>query len=97
MKAIQRLMTVGVVVLICGAASPVLAQSQAPMTGYQTRTELEIYNTEPGKPRGSVLDASNPIDLLNRLRRATALNDATDPVDAIDAALIDWDAQILSP
>jgi hypothetical protein len=44
--------------------------------------------TVPGQSdQGSVLDATNPMDLMNRLRRANAMNDATPPADAIDAAL----------
>ena len=97
MPSIQRLMALSAVVVTCGAAAPGLAQSQAPMTGYQTPAEQEIYNTEPGKPKGSVLDATNPMDLLNRLRQATSMNDATDPVDAIDAALKGWEAQTPAP
>ena len=58
------------------------AQVDAP---YQNREEREIYgNTNEG---GSVLDAANPMDLLNQIRRATAMDDATPPSDAIDAAL----------
>ena len=58
------------------------AQVDAP---YQNREEREIYgNSNEG---GSVLDAANPMDLLNRIRRSTAMNDATPPSDAIDAAL----------
>ena len=97
MPSIQRLMALSAAVVTCGTAAPVLAQSQAPMTGYQTPAEQEIYNTEPGKPKGSVLDATNPMDLLNRLRQATSMNDATDPVDAIDAALKGWEAQTPAP
>ena len=58
------------------------AQVDAP---YQNREEREIYgNSNEG---GSVLDAANPMDLLNRIRRSTAMEDATPPSDAIDAAL----------
>ena len=60
----------------------VLAQVDAP---YQNREEREIYGNT--NDRGSVLDAANPMDLLNRIRRSTAMNDATPPSDAIDAAL----------
>lgn len=97
MPSIQRLMAASVVVVTCGTAAPGLAQSQAPMTGFQTPAEQEIYNTEPGKPKGSVLDATNPMELLNRLRQATSMSDATDPVDAIDAALKGWEAQTPAP
>ena len=97
MPSIQRLIAAGAVAVTCGAGATGLAQSQAPMTGYQTPAEQEIYNTEPGKPKGSVLDATNPMDLLNRLRQATSMSDATDPVDAIDAALKGWESQTPAP
>lgn len=97
MPSIQRLIAAGAVLVTCAAGASGLAQSQAPMTGYQTPAEQEIYNTEPGKPKGSVLDATNPMDLLNRLRQATSMSDATDPVDAIDAALKGWESQTPAP
>ncbi len=91
MPVIQRLALLGAAPLIAFSAGSACAQS--PLSGYQTPAEQEIYNTEPGKPKGSVLDATNPMDLLNRLRQANSMNDATDPSDAIDAALKGWDAQ----
>lgn len=41
----------------------------------------------------SILDATNPIDLMNRLRRSQALDDATPPSSAVDQALKDYSAQ----
>jgi hypothetical protein len=41
----------------------------------------------------SVLDAVNPIDLMNKIRRSTALDDATPPSDAIDQALKEYSTQ----
>lgn len=54
--------------------------------------------TAPGSNTGgsksnSVLDSANPIDLMNKIRRGTAMDDATPPGDAIDAALKELDAQ----
>ena len=60
-----------------------IAQVDAP---YQTREERDIYSPGPGEG-GSVLDATNPLDLINRIRQSGAMNDATPPSDAIDAAL----------
>ena len=60
----------------------VLAQVEAP---FQNREEREIYGDTDGS--GSILDSTNPMDLLNQIRRATAMDDATPPSDAIDAAL----------
>ena len=58
------------------------AQVEAP---FQNREEREIYGETNGS--GSILDAANPMDFLNQIRRATAMDDATPPSDAIDAAL----------
>jgi hypothetical protein len=44
-----------------------------------------------------VLDSTNPIDLMNKIRRGTAMDDATPPGDAVDAALKDLDAQSSGP
>jgi len=55
---------------------------------YQAPQERDLYNTVPGNnDKGTILDATNPMDLMNRLRRSTAMDDATVPSDAIDAAL----------
>ena len=91
MPLIQRLALLSAAPLIAFSAGS--ARAQSPLSGYQTPAEQEIYNTEPGKPKGSVLDATNPMDLLNRLRQANSMNDATDPSDAIDAALKGWESQ----
>ena len=58
------------------------AQVAAP---FQNREEREIYGETNGS--GSILDAANPMDFLNQIRRATAMDDVTPPFDAIDAAL----------
>ena len=58
------------------------AQVDAP---FQNREEREIYGDTIGS--GSILDAANPMDFFNQIRRATAMDDATQPSDAIDAAL----------
>jgi len=57
-------------------------------SGYQSPQQRDVFQTLPGqKNQESVLDATNPMELMNRLRRANAMNDATPPADAIDAAL----------
>ena len=62
---------------------------QAQVSGdYQTPQEREFYNTVPGSDdNGTIFDATNPMDFMNRLRRSTAMDDATSPSDAIDEAL----------
>ncbi|KZR74906.1 hypothetical protein [Prochlorococcus marinus] len=67
----------------------VVDPAKAQLSGdYQTPQERDLYNTVPGNnDKGTILDATNPMDLMNRLRRSTAMDDATAPSDAIDAAL----------
>lgn len=78
-------------------AAPSAGPAAAQEAGYgqtlnspQQQRELD-YGTGPA--RNTVLDATNPIDLMNRLQRATAMDDATPPADAIDAALRDFQNQ----
>lgn len=70
------------------------ARAQSMLSGpspFETNEDRDIFNTLPDtKRQGSVLDATNPMELMQRLRQATSMNDATDPVDAIDAALRDF-------
>ena len=66
----------------------VLAQESSVGSGYQSPQQRDVFQTVPGQnDQESVLDATNPMDLMSRLRRANAMNDATPPADAIDAAL----------
>ena len=39
------------------------------------------------------LDINNPLDLINRLRRSSAMDDATPPGDAVDAALREFESR----
>lgn len=73
------------------AATGLITASPAGMaqvdTGYQNREEQEIFGTSPNGDSGAILDAANPMDLINRIRQSGAMDDATPPSDAIDAAL----------
>ena len=65
-----------------------VAQESSTDSKYQPPKQRDVFQTVPGQnDQESVLDATNPMDLMNRLRRANAMNDATPPSDAIDAAL----------
>jgi hypothetical protein len=69
-------------------SAEVLAQESPMGSGFQSPQQRDVFQTVPGqKDQESVLDATNPMELMNRLRRANAMNDATPPADAIDAAL----------
>ena len=56
--------------------------------GYGYTRENEFSNTLPGqKQNKTILDATNPMEFMNQLRQATAMDNATSPADAIDQAL----------
>jgi len=89
------------VLLALLAATP-LGQSQpvrAQQAGYgqtfgSTPMERQVYDGGSGKPRGdSILDSPNPLELINRLRRGAAMEDATPPASAIDQALRELEIQ----
>ncbi|WP_255023904.1 hypothetical protein [Cyanobium sp. T1G-Tous] len=61
----------------------------------QQERELD-YGTGTNRG-GTVLDSANPIDLMNKLRKATSMDDATPPGDAVDAALRDFHSPPAAP
>lgn len=65
------------------------------ISGPQQERELDFgTGTNRG---GSVLDSANPIELMNKLRKATSMDDATPPGDAVDAALRDFHSPPAAP
>lgn len=59
-----------------------------------TPMERQVYDAGTGKSSsGSILDSTNPIDLINKLRRGSAMEDATPPASAIDQALKELEIQ----
>jgi len=54
---------------------------------FQNQEERDIFGNGTDGGNGSALDATNPMDLINRLRQSASMDDATPPSDAIDAAL----------
>jgi hypothetical protein len=84
-------------VLLASCATALPVQADYNSWGISTQ-EKQIYDYGPGGSNGSskggsVLDSTNPIDLMNKIRRGTAMDDATPPGDAVDAALKELDAQ----
>ena len=74
-----------IVALLPVVSFPAFAQMGS---AYETPQERQIYSPDSaGSAGGSVLDATNPMDLLNRIRQSNAMEDATPPSDAVDAAL----------
>jgi hypothetical protein len=43
------------------------------------------------------LDLNNPLEMINRLRRSSAMDDATPPGDAVDAALREFESRSAPP
>ncbi|WP_028951422.1 hypothetical protein [Synechococcus sp. CC9616] len=78
--------TLAAVILTPGLATGVAAQVETP---FQNREERAIYG---GGESSDVLDATNPMDLINRLRQSGMMDDATPPSDAVDAALKAFEA-----
>ena len=89
--------------LAVGVASTVgVGAARAQEKGYgqtigspQQERELD-YGTGTNRG-GSAIDSANPIDLMNKLRKATAMDDATPPGDAVDAALRDFHSPPAAP
>lgn len=83
------------------ALGPVLASpAGAQQAGYgqtlgteQQQRQLLDGGTTPNGRGGSILESTNPLDLMNKLRRASAMDDATPPSSAVDQALRDFEAQ----
>jgi hypothetical protein len=61
--------------------------------------ERQFYEYGPGNSGsgGTILESTNPLDLMNKLRRSTALDEATPPGSAVDQAIRDFDAQMTKP
>jgi hypothetical protein len=78
--------TLAAVIVTPGLATGVAAQVETP---FQNREERAIYG---GGESSDVLDATNPMDLINRLRQSGMMDDATPPSDAVDAALKAFEA-----
>lgn len=60
--------------------------------------EQQMYNYDPGsgsRPGGSSsgLNPANPLDLINKIRKGTSMQDATPPGDAVDQAIKALEAQ----
>jgi hypothetical protein len=80
------------------ASSLVSGSARADYNTSLSTQEQRLYDYGPGgsngSPKGnSVLDTTNPLDLMNKIRKGRAMDDATNPTDAIDAALKELDAQ----
>jgi hypothetical protein len=86
---------------LLAAVLPV-APARADYTGGMSVQEQRFYDYGPNGSGGSskgntILDSTNPIDLMNKIRKGTAMDEATTPTDAIDAALKELEVQAPAP
>lgn len=88
--------------LLLAQPTPVVAQAAAGLSQPLgvTPQDRQIFGNGSGSGSGvgpagssSGIDINNPIDLINRIRRSTALDDATPPASAVDQALKALEAQ----
>ncbi len=81
----------GLVSCLCLGGLLAPGSARADYAAGQSKQEQQFYDYGPssgtGKSGGSVLDSANPMDLMNKLRKSTAMDEATPPGDAIDRAL----------
>ena len=88
--------TAAISIFALGLVVVVFPSSAEPVGSSEIPKEREIHNTfSDNEGSGTILDATNPMDLINRLRQATAMDNATSPSDAIDDALKALDSQDL--
>ncbi len=85
-------------VLVSGAAAVRAQQAGYGQTMGGTAVESQIYNYDPssGNRTGSSsegLNPANPLDLINKIRKGSAMDNATPPGDAVDQALKELEAQ----
>jgi hypothetical protein len=59
----------------------------APATPQESTTERRFSDYSPTQDKRSLLDVANPLELMNRLRNLSSMDNATSPGDAIDRAL----------
>ena len=88
--------------LLLAQPTPVAAQGAAGLSQPLgvTPQDRQIFGNGSSSGSGvgpagssSGIDITNPIDLINRIRRSTALDDATPPASAVDQALKALEAQ----
>lgn len=95
----------GVMLLLAAAAAALNpADALAQQQGYgqtlgTSPLERQLFDADPrgGKGGGTILDSTNPLDLMNMIRRSSAMDDATPPASAIDQALREFDSQPAGP
>jgi hypothetical protein len=71
------------------AQTPVLAQQADWVAQSNSNPQLqkELDYGSGKQESGSLFNTANPMELMNKLRKSGAMDDATSPSDAVDAAL----------
>jgi hypothetical protein len=80
-----------------------LAPAAAQQKGYgqtmgSSAMDSQVTNFDPGSASrtgsgSGGLNPTNPLDLINKIRKSSAMDDATPPGDAVDQALKELEAQ----
>jgi hypothetical protein len=84
---------------MASSLSPALAQQSGyGQTMGSSPMEQQLYNYDPAggsRPSGSAagLNPANPLDLINKIRKGSAMDNATPPGDAVDQALKELEVQ----
>jgi len=92
----------GQVLLACFFLTPILVNRDrgvffpryikiAELKNYSTDEQRDIFNTFEMEDQNDQDIPIDPFDLMNRLKRAGAMNNATTPSDALDEALNAFD------
>ena len=99
----RRSLTLGLLATLPLALASSPPAGLAQQSGYgqtmgSSPMEQQMYNYDPGsgsRPGGSSagLNPANPLDLINKIRKGSAMDDATPPGDAVDQALKELEAQ----
>lgn len=63
----------------------------APATPPESAAERRFNDYSPTQDKRSLLDVTNPLELMNRLRNLSSMDNATSPGDAVDRALKQFD------
>ena len=84
--------------LTAGLPSALAQQNGYGQTMGSSPREQQMYPYDPGngsRPGGSSsgLNPANPLDLINKIRKGSAMENATPPGDAVDQALKELEAQ----
>lgn len=84
---------------LAASAAPAAAQQKGyGQTMGSSAMDSQVTNYDPGSASrtgsgSGGLNPTNPLDLINKIRKSSAMDDATPPGDAVDQALKELEAQ----